>query len=235
MDPSVASTAQSPSSSRRTTSTDTIPSEDEAQGELEKIKAKHAIELDAILNADENRGERAEERGVMSAQTPWRRCRRRGGALRERCRTLRERVDTLEGKKRRSLGLAIKGAELSDESRSILQHDRFQADQDPGSVRIFRQRTSPVSSSLLPDLPLALESSLVLETSPLEADECSRKRVPSTLDVGAMRKVSSRSRASDATYESNVLDVSADETDLGHGWTLKLRKADETHLDDLWV
>ena len=50
--------------------------------------------------------------------------------------------------------------------------------------------------------------------------------------VSAMRKASSRSTASDATCESNILDVSGDETDLGEGWTLKLRKEDEAHLND---
>lgn len=43
--------------------------------------------------------------------------------LREQCRDLQEKVDILEGRKRESLGLAIKGAELSSEG----QHGRRQS------------------------------------------------------------------------------------------------------------
>jgi len=37
--------------------------------------------------------------------------------LREQCRALQEKVDALEGRKRRSLGLAFKGADLSDDGQ----------------------------------------------------------------------------------------------------------------------
>lgn len=98
----------------------------------------------------------------------------------------------------------------------------------------MRERNISITSSLLPEMPIPEESSLVLNASPLEADEFGRKWIPSSqIAVGTRRKASSRSTASDTTYESNILDVSGDETEDGGEWTLRLREADEAHLDDL--
>ena len=71
------------------------------------------------------------------------------------------------------------------------------------------------------------DASLVLEASLLDADESGRMRAP------AMTVASNQPTASDGTYTSNALDVSADETEAGEDWTLRLREADEAHLDDL--
>ena len=116
MESSVASVAQSPASSRRTTSTSvTVPSEDGNTEPIDKIAERHALELDAVLNSlsvskDEVR-ELKEE--VLSLHRLLAEGLGEREELRSRCRSMQEEIERLGGKKRRSLGLAIKGAELS--------------------------------------------------------------------------------------------------------------------------
>ena len=119
---SVPSTAQSPSISRRTTCTTiTLPSGDETSGEIEKITAKRAIELDALLNALSS--SKAEVKELKDEVTSLHKLLEEGlnekGELRQRNKDLVELVDQLEGSKRRSLGLKLKGAELSTDGESI--------------------------------------------------------------------------------------------------------------------
>ena len=118
MESSVVSVAQSPASSRRTTSTSvTIPSEDDRTEQIDKITEKHALELDAVLNSLS--GSKGEVRELKEEISSLHRLLAEGleekEELRGRCRSMQEEIERLGGKKRRSLGLAIKGAELSND------------------------------------------------------------------------------------------------------------------------
>lgn len=99
---------------------------------------------------------------------------------------------------------------------------------------VVRRRNSYMGTALLPDLTVPAESSLVIGTCPLRSNELDGKRMPSCIaTAGNMRNVSSGSAATDTTYGSDALDVTGTEMDPGEGWTLRLREADEAHLNDL--
>lgn len=117
---STPSTAHSASVSRRTTSTTiTVPSEDEAGSEIEKVKARHALELDAVLSVLS--GSKVEVKELKEEVSNLHKLLAEGLSEREElrmmCKALQDKVDGFEGRKRRSLGLAIKGAELSNDGQ----------------------------------------------------------------------------------------------------------------------
>jgi hypothetical protein len=104
-----------------------------------------------------------------------------------------------------------------------------------------RIRSSSITSTFLPHTLASAISPLSSETCPLVPDltgftfaSPSPRGHSVLIDEFGRRCATGARNVSGSTVRSNILDQSfADEEDGQGDWTLKLREADEAHLDDL--